>query len=206
MKFKKTFINFAAIILTAITFSFAQKEDKDKDTKISFTASVDKRETINGTNFLLIKLSLNNNSFDTLKYIIMSCDYPFNYIINPIRYFAMVDEGCDKNVPELIKIPPQQSIDTLLKLQIDDNFKDEINASFKIGVRLITVANTFDSLIYKRNFLDFYLKNKYAYFSNDTSIKENFKLQTIKNTGYDKLDTTNTIAIVKILWSKDIKL
>lgn len=150
-------------------------------------------------------MSLNNNSYDTLKYIMMSCDYPFTYMINPIRYFA-IEQDCDRNIPELIKIPPQQNIDTLLKLQLAENFKDEINVSFKIGVRLVIVANTFDSLLYKKNFMAFDLKNQYVYFSNDTSFNENLKLATIKNTGYDRPDTSNTTTMVKTIWSREIKL
>lgn len=206
MKFKETFINFAGIILIAIILSSAQKEDKGGDANVSFTASVDNRETINGTNFLFIKVSLNNTSSDTLKYIMMSCYHPFYYRINPMNYFVMEAEGCDKNVPELIKVPPQNKIDTLLKLQLDKSAKQGTNASFKIGVRLITLSKTFDLLNERRNFLGFYPDDIYVNFLNDTSYTENLKLGTIKNTGYDKPDTTNTIAVVKILWSKEIKL
>ena len=138
----------------------------------------------------------------------MSCYHPFYYLINPADYFIMEEEICDRNVPELIKIPPKKNIQTFLKLQLDKDVKQQTDASFKIGVRLITVSNTFDLLNDNRYFLGFYPNVMYVDFLNDTSYKENLRLITIKNTANDKPkpDTTNTIAEVKILWSKEIKL
>lgn len=206
MKSKIVLIKFAIIILPIIFLYSFQKNDRYKNDELILNAKVLKYKKINKANYLIVKVSLNNSSADTLKYIVYSCYYPFYHGIKPSKYFSFDNEDCDRNVPELIKIPPKGKISTILKLKINDSIRRERNANFKIGVRLITVPKTFDLLNGNINFLGFDPDGAYVYSSGDTTYKENITFRTIKNTGYDKPETTNYVTVIKILWSNKIKL
>lgn len=83
---------------------------------------------------LLIPLKFTNNSKDTLKYISMSCSWLEFYQVN-FKGMAVWGDGCDKNIPSIIKVAPHTS----RMMRIPVFYKREAiakNSKFKIGMSL----------------------------------------------------------------------
>lgn len=55
-----------------------------------------------------VTISLKNNSIDTVKIWIMTCEWMRNFIINN-EYISIYFEGCDSNHPHLVKINPHNN-------------------------------------------------------------------------------------------------
>jgi len=199
---KFTFISFAVIFF----YSF-QRDDRDKKQKLTLTASVYKRETIDSINHLLIRATLTNNSSNTFSYIVMSCYHPFFYKIVPNNFIIQTEEDCDKNVPELISIPPHKHIETIISLPIKKNVSQFYDTAFRIGIYLKT-ANDAVNLPKRTHLL---LMNPHGVSSkeydinplSDTSYNIRINFTTEKDGTVKQLDTS---AMVNFLWSNTVKL
>lgn len=206
MKLKKTFTIFTFISLFVILFCSFQKNGDDKNEKLTLTAAVYKREIINDVNYLSIKVALRNNSPDTFTYIVMSCYYPFFYKVYP-NILIQKGEDCDKNVPELVSIPPYKNIETIISLPIKKNISQLHDTTFEIGIYLTTVNDVVDLLKGKHilgvNPSGVSSKEYDINPLSDTSYKIGVNFMTEKSGMVKRFDT---LAVVNFLWSNKIRL
>jgi len=140
MQFTKTFLRL--IIIGSIIFLSCsnQKDDRAKESKLIFSAQVDKWIKEGDVNYLLVRTSLTNSSSDTVTYITMSCSWQDVYTIDTKDLVISVNE-CDKNVPHLSKIPPRSRQDTDLKLKSEKSISRLTNMHFRLGFNLVTAKD-----------------------------------------------------------------
>ncbi len=121
----------AIIILFFTSFKLMPAKDKI----LSLTAQIEKRS---GDTFLM-KVTLTNNSPDTVKYITWDCTWEKVYSINSDRWtITASDQFCFKNGHIEIKIPPYGSDIKNLELIKEKGIAKVKNQKFKIGFNYIT--------------------------------------------------------------------
>ena len=79
-----------------------------------------------------IELRLWNRSKDTLKYLSMSCSWQEFYLTNRKDVNIRVNE-CDKNVPKVLTLKPNESKTVELEIVATKYIPDE----FKVGLRIL---------------------------------------------------------------------
>jgi hypothetical protein len=197
MKLQKIFLDLACLI-SVFSFSVSQKTNKQE---IHFTAAIDKWDTTNNVNHLIIKARLTNNSSDTFSYVVMSCYYPFFYNTYP-NILSQEGEDCNKNIPTVVRVPPYKNIETVMTLPITKDINQMRDSSFRIGIELISINNIINSLDIKQ-ILSFTVK-EHVQFLNDTSYKINCNfIAASKNVKIKRFDTSVNI---NFLWSNKINL
>jgi hypothetical protein len=89
---------------------------------------------LNGKCIYTIPTIIHNKSKDTLYYFSMSCSWKEFYTINNPK-FKISMNGCDKNIPKIIKVNPHDS--NMIKLQIETEDKNESLKNLKVGFNFI---------------------------------------------------------------------
>lgn len=133
----KTFI---AVTIIWSTIIFSCSHPKEGKEKMILSAQVGSWEKDGDINYLPIKTSLTNSLSDTVTYISMSCSWQDSYTTDTKDLFISVNE-CDKNVPQLIKIPPDSRRDTIIKLTTKKNIRQLTGLRFRIGFNFIRAKN-----------------------------------------------------------------
>ncbi|MFN8283842.1 MAG: hypothetical protein U0U67_11550 [Chitinophagales bacterium] len=109
-----------------------------KKFKPTVTVLVKNWEKVKGTNCLNVKVSLHNNSADTLFFYNMSCSWEDIYRINSKGIKIYNESICFRNSPVIVKLAPFKSYDNVLKLYKDvENKKNSM--VFSIGLNLVEV-------------------------------------------------------------------
>ena len=137
MSFKRAFLNFAIIGSISIIFCSSQKINSDN---LIFAAQIDSWTTEGNINYLLVNTTLTNTSSDTVKYVSMSCSWQDVYSTDT-RDLIIYVNVCDKNVPQIIDIPPHDKRDILLKLSCTKSINQLQGLKFKIGFNFIAAEN-----------------------------------------------------------------
>lgn len=116
-------------VLIITTLSCKKSDD------ITFTISNVKEIDSDGRKFQLVNTKLTNNTNDTLKYYSMSCSYQdFYFLYGQELFFDAIE--CDKNMPILITLLPNESKIVQLKLRKSSKIVYE---NIKIGFFLYKV-------------------------------------------------------------------
>ena len=113
-------------IFITICYSFQGRSIDNP--KLSLTAIIDGRR---GNN-LLLKVTLKNNTSDTVKYLSWICSWQDSYLIDNDKWKIFV-ERCFKNVPGTFSIPPYQSETKMLELERNIGFSKNKGSNFRIG-------------------------------------------------------------------------
>ncbi|POS00635.1 hypothetical protein Q361_1398 [Flavobacterium croceum DSM 17960] len=137
MKIINTFIKLTIIGSTVFLSCSHKSGEKDE---MTLSARINNWEKDGDINYLLIKTSLTNSLSDTVTYISMSCSWQDSYTTDTKDLFISVNE-CDKNVPQLIKIPPHSRRDTVIKLTTKKNIRQLTGLRFRIGFNFIRAKN-----------------------------------------------------------------
>jgi predicted nucleic-acid-binding Zn-ribbon protein len=85
--------------------------------------------------FLNVPLKLYNNSNDTLKFMSMSCSWYEFYNTNSNK-IAIPLWDCDKNIPDIIVVPPHSSFLRIIPLIYGEN-NIKVGAFFNLGMSLV---------------------------------------------------------------------
>ena len=128
-------------ILSAIIAlpSCAQKSNKKNIElpAVTFTAVVGEKPL--DITHLSVKITLTNNTDDTLGFVRMSCSWEDAYILDTKKIF--ISPGlCDKNFPKLIRILPHQKDERSLSVT-PSNTSGLLGTKFRVGFNLVTVKN-----------------------------------------------------------------
>lgn len=142
MQFKNISLSLTIFSLTISLFCFSQKIDRKES--LSLAVKLDDSTKGYNKNLLMAKTTLTNSSSDTITYITMSCSWQDSYTTDSKDLFVEVNE-CDKNVPELIRIPPHSSHSTILKLMSNTNINQLKGLQFRVGFNLVT-AKDYDEM------------------------------------------------------------
>ena len=126
-------------ILVTICYSF--QIHRTDNPKLSLKAVIDSRS---GNN-LTIKVTLTNNTADTVKYISMDCSWQDSYSIDNDKWSIYVNL-CYKNGPETISLPPYKSETKTLELKRVIGSSKSKSSKFKIGFRFVPPPVPLDSI------------------------------------------------------------
>ncbi|GAB2814037.1 hypothetical protein [Ferruginibacter profundus] len=121
-------------------FSSFQVKPAD-NAKLLLTAIINSRSENN----LFIKVTLTNNSPDSVKYVTWNCSWQERYAIDNDRWKISVNL-CFKNGPETITIPPFQSETKILELKRITGLCKSRNPEFKIGFHFVPPPVTIKEL------------------------------------------------------------
>lgn len=106
-----------------------------KSDDVTFTISNVKEIDFERRKFQLINTKLTNNTNDTLQYYSMSCSYyDFYFLYGQELFFDETD--CDKNIPIIITLLPNESKEVRLKLRKSPKI---VYGNIKIGFFLYKV-------------------------------------------------------------------
>lgn len=142
------------MILTIVFLVFNCVAFSQTSKKENYTLTIIKGKVIeeNKQTFCITPATLTNNTKDTLRYYSMSCSWQDFYLVDNNNILQVKREGCDKNIPTILKLAPGKSRTVNIKLLI----KSSINTSkikFKIGFNLMKVSSN-------QRELDFDLKER----------------------------------------------
>ena len=129
------------MILTIVVLLFNCVTFSQTSEKENYTLTIIKGKVVeeNKQTFWITLATLTNNTKDTLKYYSMSCSWQDFYSVDN-NTLEVKREGCDKNIPTILKLAPGKSRTVNIKLLI----KSSINTSkikFKIGFNLMKVSS-----------------------------------------------------------------
>ncbi len=126
----------AIITLIIISSVFGQIYSQSID-EAKYKLVIKKGEIVkDSTNtFLLIPATLTNQTNDTLKYFSKSCSWQEYYSVNN-KNLEIETVNCDKNIPIILTLAPNQSATVDLRLLISQTIDSSPN-SFKIGFHLL---------------------------------------------------------------------
>ncbi len=122
-------LKFILTLLIITTLSCKKSDD------VTFTISNVKEIDFEGRKFQLIKTNLTNNTKNTLQYYSMSCSYQDFYFLYGQELF-FDDTDCDKNMPIIITLLPNESKEVQLKLRKSPKI---VYGNIKIGFFLYKV-------------------------------------------------------------------
>jgi hypothetical protein len=118
-----------AIIFCSLLIFCASFQSKQADKpKLSLTAIIGARDA----NHISLKVTLTNNTPDTVKYETWDCSWQDSYSIDNDRWKIHVNL-CFKNGRETISIPPYKSGTKTLELERVTGYTKSKNSNFKIG-------------------------------------------------------------------------
>ncbi|MCL9804885.1 DUF4352 domain-containing protein [Flavobacterium amniphilum] len=108
-----------------------------KSYNTDYVLTVKKGKTIkrNKQLYLIVPVTLTNNSKDILNYLSMSCSWEDLYVVDH-KNLTIEGSVCDKNIPTILTLAPGKKKTVALKLitgQVSGTAKKE----FKIGYNLI---------------------------------------------------------------------
>jgi len=123
------------LFVAAINMSFILTKPTKNENYV-LTVEKGKYVSLGAKEYLWVPVVLTNNTNDTLKYIVMSCPSDNFYRVDS----KMLEWGepivdCIGNVPRLIKLPPNKSTKTEIKLMVKDGFKG-LEVKYRIGFNL----------------------------------------------------------------------
>jgi hypothetical protein len=147
MQLTETFLKLVVIVSIIISSCSNEKHDKAKEGLLILSARVDNWKMEGNINYLFIKTSLTNSTTDTVTYIRMSCSWQDSYTTDTKDLLVYVNE-CNKNVPQLIKIPPHSRQETILKLTSAKTISQLAGLEFRVGFNLVT-AKDYDEMFSK---------------------------------------------------------
>lgn len=105
---------------------------RTESNKLSLVVGVDSRNVNN----LSLKVTLINNTSDTVKYISMDCSWQESYRINSDKWKIDISI-CYKNGRVIISLPPHQSTSKILCLIKKEGISKFETMKFKIGFNFI---------------------------------------------------------------------
>jgi hypothetical protein len=94
-----------------------------------------KYESVKNNKYLIVTVTLKNNSNDTLKYLSRICDWQGIYQLKSESLKWADSLNCEKDYITFIKLPPFASKSVSLKLEFLNNYK--IPIKFRVGIVLI---------------------------------------------------------------------
>ena len=110
--------------------SFGNK--RTDNPKLSSTAIISGRDS----NKIYLKVTLSNNTLDTVKYVTWDCSWQDSYSIDNDKWRIYVNL-CYKNGHETISIPPYQSDTKTLELKRVIGYTKSKSSDFKIGFHFV---------------------------------------------------------------------
>ena len=126
------YLLFALLLIITVAFKPAVPKP------YTLTAEKGKYIKFGAARYLIVPVTLTNNTNDTLKYAGMSCSREDLYRIDS-KSLAFVGTECDKNVPVLLKLNPHSSTQTQLKLKISADPSSFAEMKYRIGFNLLVV-------------------------------------------------------------------
>jgi hypothetical protein len=122
-----------ALIFCFITIFCTSFQSKQADTpKLSLNAIISGRDS----NSISLKVTLTNNTADTVKYVTWDCSWQESYSIDNDKWRIYV-ELCFKNGHKTISIPPYKSETKTLELSRVIGYTKSKNSNFKIGFHFV---------------------------------------------------------------------
>jgi len=118
----------SALITVCSSFQFQRADNP----KLSLSAFIDSRS---GNN-LSIKVTLTNNTADTVKYLSWNCYWQASYLIDNDKW-AIPPNVCYRNFQETFAIPPYQSEVKILELKRIVGTSKSKNSQLKVGFQYI---------------------------------------------------------------------
>lgn len=133
---KKVLAIFTTAVIIILGFLFSAKGAD------AYILTITKGKIIkqNNQTYWLIPTTLTNNSRDTLRYFSMSCSWQEFYYINNDK-LEIETSICDKNIPIILTLAPNQSRTVEIKLLIDQTI-DASQISFKIGLSIMKASKS----------------------------------------------------------------
>lgn len=128
------------LILTVLFCNFVIFSQTAKEENYKLTIIKGKVIKENNQTFWLTYVTLTNNTKDTLKYYSMSCSWQDFYSVESNK-LQVVGKECDKNIPTILKLAPEQSRTVEIRLLINKT-TDTSEIKFKIGFNLMKVTST----------------------------------------------------------------
>lgn len=115
--------------------------------ELNISAIIDSIKTKENLSYIFVTAKLTNPSFDTLRYITMSCSWqdPFT---TDMKDLVIRGEDCNKNVPKLQEVLPLKSNEYSLQLTSKQTIVELKNKGFRIGFNWVT-AKDFDEMFLK---------------------------------------------------------
>jgi hypothetical protein len=123
------------ILIILISFCSFQKIGSANN-RLSLKAHLGSWSKEGNFNLLTVKITLKNNTSDTLRYLGMTCSWDMLYTLSTEK-FIFEGFNCNSNIPVLIKIPPHRKEEKELKLVAKNNPIEYHNFKFKIGFLFI---------------------------------------------------------------------
>ena len=120
-----------------------------KSYNTDYVLTIKKGKTIkkNKQLYLIVPVTLTNNSKDTLNYLSMSCSWEDLYVVDH-KNLEIEGSICDKNIPAILTLAPAEKRTVALKL-ITGQVSDRTKKEFKIGYNLIKSTKRQDLLSYR---------------------------------------------------------
>ncbi|MBI5373017.1 MAG: hypothetical protein HZA79_13425 [Sphingobacteriales bacterium] len=102
-----------------------------------YSLKVENKSKVAGFNktVLLFQATLFNQSKDTLRYHSMSCSWQDYYSVNNSK-LKITPSECDKNIPTVLTLAPQQVRQVILEVEIPKN-QNLADLVFRIGFHLL---------------------------------------------------------------------
>ena len=119
---------FLVIIFTCTSFTLPWPAHP----KLSLSAFIFVRDS----RTMSVKITLTNNSNDTVSYVGWDCSWQLSYITVP-ETWTIIPNLCYKNGHQTFQIPPHQSESKILDLEKNVSVKTTKNPEFRIGFRFI---------------------------------------------------------------------
>ena len=121
------------ISCTLLFLSCSSKNASTDDLQLlSLSTQMGSWKSVPPQRFVSVITTLTNNTSDTLRYVSMSCSWQDAFIIDT-KKLNIYPVECDKNVPELIAIPPYGQEQKALAVVTEKSMEELRNIKFRIG-------------------------------------------------------------------------
>ena len=104
---------------------------------LSLSAQVGSWKTVPPKRYVSVITTLTNNTSDTLRFIIMSCSWQDAYAVDT-KELSIYPVNCDKNIPELLAIPPHGQEQRALVLETEKSVEELQKVKFRVGFNGLT--------------------------------------------------------------------
>jgi hypothetical protein len=112
-----------------------------KNDLLAISAQVDSSITQAHLTSVFVTTKITNESSDTIRYLSMSCSWQDPYTIDGKELVVQRAE-CDKNVPQLVEVPPLGVIQVVLHLCSSKTIDELKQAPFRIGFNCVTARDS----------------------------------------------------------------
>jgi len=140
---------------------------KKEKAGLIFKAEMENWHKEGSFNYLLIKITLINNSPDTIRYVNMYCDSDKIYVLDNKKLNIHWGVGCDKNFPLLHILFPYQKEQSGLEARTQEDTFRLSGEKFRVGFNYIAAKNNEDA----RSKFDSLLNQKHLIWSDTLTIK-----------------------------------